>query len=129
MDKPTPLINSSMLSAHRGQTVRLVGKVQKVTGNTLLLQCSDLGNVEVALTPDSDVGAATHVEVTGKVAENGADGDQVREFTTVDIGDTVGKLRPPPRKYTHADPVADMSLVEQVIQISGAFPALFTENT
>lgn len=93
MDKPTPLVNSSMLGAYTGQTVRIVGKVQKITGNTLLLQASDHGNVEVALNPDSDISGSTFVEVTGKVSEGGSslDGNQIREFTTVDCGDSVGK--------------------------------------
>lgn len=92
MDKPTPLINSSMLSQYSGQTVRIVGKVQKVTGNTLLLQTSDLGNVEVALTPDSDISGSKFVEVTGKVSDGGSslDGNLIREFTTVDCGEGVG---------------------------------------
>ncbi|KAJ1024750.1 hypothetical protein NDA16_002790 [Ustilago loliicola] len=112
MDKPTPFINSSLLSQYTGQTVRLVGKVQKITGNTLLLQTSDLGNVEVALNPDSDITGSTFVEVTGKVSEvAGGEGWQVREFTTVDCGDSV-----------------DLGLVENVVQISAAFPALFTDS-
>lgn len=96
MDKPTPLVNSSMLGAYTGQTVRIVGKVQKITGNTLLLQSSDHGNVEVALNPDSDISGSTFVEVTGKVSEGGSglDGNQIREFTTVDCGDSVGKYPP-----------------------------------
>lgn len=86
------MINSSMLSQYTGQTVRLVGRVKKITGNTLLLETSDLGNVEVALNPDSDISGSTFVEVTGKVSEAaGGEGWQVREFTTVDCGDSVGK--------------------------------------
>ncbi|KAJ1020426.1 hypothetical protein NDA13_005744 [Ustilago tritici] len=112
MDKPTPMINSSMLSQYTGQTVRLVGRVKKITGNTLLLETSDLGNVEVALNPDSDISGSTFVEATGKVSEAaGGEGWQVREFTTVDCGDNV-----------------DLSLVENVVQISAAFPALFTDS-
>lgn len=93
MDKPTPLINSSMLGHYSGQTVRVVGKVQKLTGNTLLIQTSDSGTVEVTLNPDSDISGSTYVEVTGKVAEGGSslDGNQIREFTTVDAGENVGK--------------------------------------
>lgn len=86
------MINSTLLPSYRGQTVRIVGKVQKVTGNTLLLQSSDMGNVEIALTPEStDLSQAVYVEVTGKVAETAAGEDQIREFTTVNIGDNVGK--------------------------------------
>ena len=84
------MINSSMLAQYAGQTIRIVGKVQKVTGTTMLIQTSDLGNVEVALNPDSDISGSTYVEVTGKVSESG-DGNQIREFTTVDCGDNVGK--------------------------------------
>ncbi|SNX86300.1 related to single-stranded dna binding protein 12k chain [Melanopsichium pennsylvanicum] len=114
MDKPTPMINSNMLSQYANQTVRLVGKVQKITGNTLLLQTSDLGNVEVVLTPDSDISGSTFVEVTGKVSEGGSgmDGYLVREFTTVDCGDNV-----------------DMTLVENVVQISASFPQLFSGSS
>lgn len=95
MDKPTPLINSSLLSQYSGQTVRVVGKVQKLTGNTLLVQTSDLGNVEISLNPDSDISGSTYVEVTGKVSDGGSglDGHLIREFTTVDCGENVGKCR------------------------------------
>ena len=95
MEKPTPLINSSMLSQHSGRTVRIVGKVEKSTGHTLLITTSDLGTVEVALNQDSDFSGSTYVEVTGKVSEGGSglDGNQIREFTTVDCGDGVGKCR------------------------------------
>lgn len=94
MEKPTPLINSSMLGQYVGQTVRIVGKVHKVTGNTLLMQTSDLGNVEIAMTPDSDVSSSTFVEVTGKVSDAGSSfqANQIREFTTVDCGHDVGKF-------------------------------------
>lgn len=94
MEKPTPLINSSMLSQYSGQTVRIVGKVQKITGNTLLIQTSDQGNVEVALNPDSDITGSTYVEITGKVSEGGSDmdGHLIREFAIVDCGDGVGKF-------------------------------------
>ncbi|EST09053.1 Replication factor A protein 3 [Kalmanozyma brasiliensis GHG001] len=113
MDKPTPLINSSMINQYAGQTVRIVGKVQKITGNTLIMQASDHGTVEVALTPDSDISGSSFVEVTGKVSDGGSgmDGNLIREFTTVDCGDGV-----------------DLALVENVVQISSAFPALFTES-
>ncbi|PWZ01171.1 replication factor A protein 3 [Testicularia cyperi] len=109
MEKPIPMVNSSMLPQFRGQTVRVVGKVHKLTGQTLLLQTSDLGTVEVALNPDSEISGSQFVEVTGKVSDS-SDSDQIREFTTVNIGDDV-----------------DMTLVENVVQISTAFPALFTE--
>ncbi|KAJ9474720.1 Single-stranded DNA binding protein 12k chain [Pseudozyma hubeiensis] len=113
MEKPTPLINSSMLSQYSGQTVRIVGKVQKITGNTLLIQTSDQGNVEVALNPDSDITGSTYVEITGKVSEGGSDmdGHLIREFAIVDCGDGV-----------------DMTLVENVVQISASFPNLFTDS-
>ncbi|CBQ68761.1 related to single-stranded dna binding protein 12k chain [Sporisorium reilianum SRZ2] len=113
MDKPTPLINSSMLSQYSGQTVRIVGRVQKITGNTLLITTSDQGSVEIALNPDSDISGSSFVEVTGKVSEGGSslDGNQIREFTTVDCGDGV-----------------DLTLVENVVQISAAFPALFSDS-
>jgi replication factor A3 len=92
MEKPTPMINSAMLAQHAGQTVRIVGKVQKLTGQTLLIQTSDMGNVEVALNPDSEISGSTFVEITGKVSEGGSglDGHLVREFTTVDCGENVG---------------------------------------
>lgn len=100
------MINSSMLAQYAGQTVRIVGKVQKMTGNTLLIQTSDLGNVEIALNPDSDISGSTFVEVTGKVSEGGSslDGNQIREFTTVDCGDGVGKCCRTIRHCEHCFP-------------------------
>ncbi|SPO47254.1 related to single-stranded dna binding protein 12k chain [Moesziomyces antarcticus] len=113
MEKPTPMINSAMLAQYAGQTVRVVGKVQKLTGQTLLIQTSDMGNVEVTLNPDSEISGSTFVEITGKVSDGGSglDGYQVREFTTVDCGENV-----------------DMELVEKTVQLSAKFPNLFSDS-
>ncbi|PWN17771.1 replication factor A protein 3 [Microstroma glucosiphilum] len=106
MEKPTPFINSSMLPQYRGQIVRIVGKVNKVSGTTLLLQTSDLGHVEVQLNRDTELSSAQYVEVIGKVADSG---EVLREFASVDVGDGV-----------------DMNLVERVVEISAKVPQLFT---
>lgn len=37
MEKPTPLINSAMLAEHAGQTVKVVGKLQRVSRDLLIL--------------------------------------------------------------------------------------------
>ncbi|CAO1622035.1 unnamed protein product [Sympodiomycopsis kandeliae] len=109
MDKPTPLINSSLLPHYRGQVVRIVGKVSNLTSQTLLIQTSDMGNVEISLSKETDLSRAVYVEVIGKVAESG---ELVREFTSVDLGDSG----------------VDMNLVERVVNISGKFPQLFTST-
>ncbi|KAN0061996.1 hypothetical protein ACQY0O_005991 [Thecaphora frezii] len=111
MEKATPLINSSMLSQYRGQTVRVIGKITKLVGHTLLLQTSDMGNVEVTLNPDTHLSGTGYVEVIGKVSE-GMDGEStIREFTTVAFGESL-----------------DLDLVEKVIQVSQHVPELFRET-
>lgn len=84
-----------MMSQYAGRTVRIVGKVEKTMGNTLLIKTSDLGTVEVILNQDSNFEGSQFLEVTGKVSEGGSgmEGNQLREFTTVDCGDGVGKCR------------------------------------
>ena len=93
--------------------------------------------VEVALTPDSDISGSKFVEVTGKVSDGGSslDGNLIREFTTVDCGENVGTYqltaRTAARKnrqiLTHSL-YADMGLVENTVQLSAKFPALFSDS-
>ncbi|PWN26625.1 replication factor A protein 3 [Jaminaea rosea] len=107
MEHPTPFINSSLLPNYRGQIVRITGKVTKLSASTLLIQTSDMGNVEVGLNRDTDLDGAKFVEVIGKVADSG---ETIREFTSLDLGDGV-----------------DMNLVERVVTVSQKFPGLFTQ--
>ncbi|CAD6887295.1 unnamed protein product [Tilletia controversa] len=102
----TPMINSSMLPSFRGKTVRVVGKVEKVVDTLLLLQTSDLGVIEVHLSLDTVVSANTYIEVIGKVSDSG---DQLREFTTVQFGESL-----------------DLNLVEQAVQVSAKYPEIFS---
>ncbi|PWO00896.1 replication factor A protein 3 [Tilletiopsis washingtonensis] len=109
MDKPTPLINSSMMANHAGQVVRIVGKAAQLAGSELVVQTSDQGNVAVDLARDTQLRGEGYVEIVGKVDENG---ERLREFTSVDFGDKL-----------------DMALVEAVVQLSAKVPALFAESS
>lgn len=56
----------------------------------MTLQTSDMGNVEVKLSQNSNVMKDSHyIEVVGKVDEQG---ESLREFTCVDLGDSLGEF-------------------------------------
>ncbi|WFD01778.1 hypothetical protein MOBT1_000454 [Malassezia obtusa] len=59
MSQAIPLTNSSQIASRANQEVRIIGKVQKVSGGVLLLEASDNGTVEIKLqlddTPTSDM--------------------------------------------------------------------------
>ncbi|PWN52443.1 replication factor A protein 3 [Violaceomyces palustris] len=108
MDRPVPLVNSQTLANHRGQIVRLVGKVHKLTGNVLLVQASDQGFVEVYLNPESNVSGSVYVEITGKVSESG---ESMRELLSINFGENL-----------------DLKLVEEVVQLVPKFPEIFSSK-
>lgn len=61
----------------------------QVSASTLLIQTSDMGNVEVSLQQGTDLSPdARFVEVIGKVSDSG---EQMREFTCTDVGENVGE--------------------------------------
>ncbi|KAK0541209.1 hypothetical protein OC835_000301 [Tilletia horrida] len=85
-----------------------LGRVSKqIVDTLLLLQTSDLGNIEVHLNRDTEVPASGYVEVIGKVSDSG---DQLREFTTVYFGENL-----------------DLNLVEQAVQVAAKFPEIFSD--
>lgn len=60
-----------------------------MTGQSFTLQTSDMGNVEVKLSQNSNVTKdSQYIEVVGKVDEQG---ESLREFTCVDLGHSLGE--------------------------------------
>lgn len=61
----------------------------QLTGQALTIQTSDMGNIEIKLSQNSNLTKDTqYIEVVGKVDEHG---ESVREFTCVNLGDSLGK--------------------------------------
>ncbi|PWN91695.1 replication factor A protein 3 [Acaromyces ingoldii] len=101
----TPLINSDMMSSHTGQTVRVVGKLQKVSGRDFVLQTSDSGHVEVRMSQDTNLSGSGYVEVIGRVS---ADGEYITEFTCIDLGNNL-----------------DLDMVQKLVEIQQKVPEIF----
>ncbi|PWN36150.1 replication factor A protein 3 [Meira miltonrushii] len=105
MEKSTPLINSSSLQGHKSQTVQVVGKIEKSTGNACMLRTSDQGMVEVIMTDSQVIPQGNYAMIFGKVDD---EGERIREYRSIDLGDKL-----------------DMNLVEQCVQLQPHFPELF----
>ena len=80
MSLQTPRILSSHLQAfHGGQkvhTVRILGTVTALHGQSAVITCGDHGTVTLLLQPDSHLQMGKLTEVVGKVTQ--LDGGQVR---------------------------------------------------
>ncbi|WFD41666.1 hypothetical protein MPSI1_000298 [Malassezia psittaci] len=107
MSQAIPLINSSQLGSRVNQEVRIIGRVQRVSGEVLLLEASDNGTVEIKLQLD-DSPTTEYVEVIGRVARSG---DSITQHALLPLGDNL-----------------DLSLVEQLVKYTPKFPALFSEQ-
>ncbi|CEH12831.1 RPA3 [Ceraceosorus bombacis] len=105
----TPLISSSGMPSHAGQTVRVIGKITSIAGSQVHIQTSDQGLVEVVLNRETELHPEGYVEVVGKVSE---DGSTLREFSCVHFGHDI-----------------DMKLVDEVVSLSPNFPRLFTDES
>ncbi|KAI9247603.1 replication factor A protein 3 [Helicostylum pulchrum] len=85
MDKPTPRINSSLREKYAGKTVRIIGKIVSLSGNTAVLNSTDHGQVLVHLNGESQWGT-DYVEVIGQVEPDFT----LREFKTSNLGNDFG---------------------------------------
>ncbi|KAK4702032.1 replication factor A3, partial [Phenoliferia sp. Uapishka_3] len=109
MDRPTPRVNSSLLEKYgqpnssSGDPIRITGKVERLDGNSAVIEASDQGHVTVKLSPEANFSEA-YVEVIGKVAQDLT----VQELTSVNMGENL-----------------DMSLVEQAVNLTQAYPGIF----
>ncbi|GAA5811209.1 hypothetical protein MFLAVUS_004640 [Mucor flavus] len=81
MDKPTPRINSGLREKYVGKTVRIIGKIVSLSGNTAVLNSTDHGQVLVHLNGESQWGT-DYVEVIGQVEPDFT----LREFKTSNLG-------------------------------------------
>ncbi|WVQ78278.1 hypothetical protein IAT38_000363 [Cryptococcus sp. DSM 104549] len=78
---PEPRVNSKYLTEHRGQVVRLTGKVVKLGGATATLEASDGVQVGVHLTRDMHI-AESNVEIIGTVKDDLS----IKAHTHIDLG-------------------------------------------
>ncbi|KAK9703696.1 hypothetical protein K7432_010587 [Basidiobolus ranarum] len=100
MDKPTPRINSSMLSQYINTTVRIVGKVMQLQEPNALIESSDHGQISVSLNPGTTF-TSQYVEIIGIVQQDLS----VQELTSTSFGedfdlDNYNSLVELTRKYT-----------------------------
>lgn len=103
----TPRVNSTLLGQYQGKTVRLIGKVLKLEGETAIVEASDQGQVTIKLNRDSNF-ADQYVEIIGRVT-----GDtSISELTSYNIGDEI-----------------DMTMVDAVVRNSHKYPYLFHAET
>ncbi|KAK4049147.1 hypothetical protein OIV83_004334 [Microbotryomycetes sp. JL201] len=103
MDRPTPRLNSARLGDYIGRNVRIVGKVISRDGDTVTLELSDKGQVQVKLNRDSNHRDA-YVEVIGRVERL----DLVQELTSCNMGDQI-----------------DMDLMDRVVELTHNFTDIF----
>ncbi|KAI5123224.1 hypothetical protein M0805_001313 [Coniferiporia weirii] len=81
MEHSTPRVNSARLGDFVGRTVRLVCKVERVKGMSAIVRATDMGQVEVKMTTDAQIGD-TFVEVIGTVE----DANVVKMHACIDLG-------------------------------------------
>ncbi|KUL90938.1 hypothetical protein ZTR_00684 [Talaromyces verruculosus] len=93
MSLQTPRILPSHLQAfhpssggnQRINTVRILGTVSALRGETAVITCGNHGDVTLLLKPDSHLQMGKLVEVVGKVAElNGGQGLGINVLATID---------------------------------------------
>lgn len=106
MERPTPRVNSAMLTDYQGKTVRIIGRVLNRQAGNIIIQASDEGQVKVKLSQGSSISDdATFIEVIGKVSQSDL---SVTELTSVDLGTDL-----------------DMGLVEKFVQLASLHPEVF----
>ncbi|CEP08932.1 hypothetical protein [Parasitella parasitica] len=81
MDKPTPRINSSLREKYIGQTVRVIGKLVSLSGDTAVLESTDNGQILVHVNGESRWGT-DYIEVIGQVEPDFT----LKEFKTTNLG-------------------------------------------
>ncbi|KAI1301125.1 60S acidic ribosomal protein P1-alpha 3 [Mortierella claussenii] len=99
----TTRVNSKMLGANVGNTVRFVGKIVEQNGTRAIFTASDKGQVEVHMIPSSQYGTP-YIEVIGVV-----NGDHsLQEMTSTNFGDEF-----------------DMETYDQLVVKMQQFPSIF----
>ncbi|KAI7901782.1 replication factor A protein 3 [Cokeromyces recurvatus] len=103
MEKPTPRINSSLREKYVGKTIRLIGKLHSLSGNTAVLTSTDNGQVLVKLNGESQWGT-DYVEVIGLIEPDFT----LREFKTTNLGNSF-----------------DLELANKVVEYGQKCPEIF----
>ncbi|KAM0745826.1 replication factor A protein 3 [Meredithblackwellia eburnea MCA 4105] len=108
MERPTPRVNSTLLNDYIGQTVRLIGKLERMgDDNSATVIASDKGEVTINLGPNHNL-TDTFVEIIGRVNQDSS----IQEHTSVNFGDKL-----------------DLDLVEEALQLTHRFPQLFADSS
>ncbi|MCJ1224356.1 hypothetical protein MMC12_001001 [Toensbergia leucococca] len=90
----TPRINSRHLSSFPHSTIRLLGRVTSLHGETAILDAG--GSVTVHLNRDAHLTLNSAVEIVGKVQPDMS----IKVFQATDFGTNIGNpLSPPLRRY------------------------------
>ncbi|TIB71404.1 hypothetical protein E3Q23_01997 [Wallemia mellicola] len=95
MDVHTIYANSTNLKYFIGNTVRIVGKVLKISDNIAMVESTDGGQISVTMNRESDYSQATFFEIIGKVQSEIA----LTEYTSIPLGNDL-----------------DLSVVDKVIE-------------
>ncbi|KAF8430616.1 replication factor A protein 3 [Terfezia claveryi] len=104
-NEQTPRVNSSLLERFVGQTVRLVGKVMQLRGETATVDSA--GNVLVHMNKDTHWSIGNFVEVVARVQQDLS----LKTFMSVDLGRDV-----------------DMNAVEYVVEVNHRYREIFYDS-
>ncbi|KAF9915978.1 hypothetical protein BX616_004930, partial [Lobosporangium transversale] len=85
----TPRVNSAMLSAHIGKTVRFVGKIMEQNGTRAFMSAPDKGQVEIHMNETSQYGTQ-FIEVIGVVNSD----HSITEMASTNMGNDFGNTMP-----------------------------------
>ncbi|OJK01682.1 hypothetical protein ASPACDRAFT_116630 [Aspergillus aculeatus ATCC 16872] len=102
--------SSSTTSKH---TVRILGTVSALRGDTATLTCGSSGDVTIILKPDSHLQMGKLVEVIGKVTDLNEGGVGIRLLGVTDLGDP-------------AD--CDYKIYEQVVNATHKLKSIFYDS-
>ncbi|BDD55941.1 hypothetical protein MPDQ_003314 [Monascus purpureus] len=114
MSLQTPRILPSHLHAFSSKTVRVLGTVSALRGDTATITCGANGDITLVLKADSHLQMGKLVEVVGKVTELDGSGFGIRVFGTVDWGNP-------------AD--CDYKIYERVVDVTHRFTPIFYDSS
>ncbi|EPQ64081.1 Bgt-2744 [Blumeria graminis f. sp. tritici] len=98
----TPRINSTHLDNFTGRTIRLLGTVMQLRGETAILDC--IGNVTLQLNRDSHLTVGHVFEIVGRVNQDLS----VRVLKATDFGKEV-----------------DLSIANEVVEVTHRYKEIF----
>ncbi|KAF9894492.1 hypothetical protein FE257_006375 [Aspergillus nanangensis] len=99
--------------ARATNTVRLLGTVTSLRGDTATITCGNNGDVALILRPDSHLQMGKLVEVLGKVTDVEGQGIGVRVLASFDWGDPAS---------------CDYKIYEQLVDVTHKYKSVFYET-